>query len=176
MFLVFGGYFGHFLRFRGCIRLFLVSSVFWTFFFVFTRAIWSFFFRFMGVFWSHLSNWEYFGLFRHKGYFGYFHCFGGMLVNFRFWGLFWSFSRFRGCIGLFLGIECVLDIFCIYKGILVIFCALWGYFGLVQVIEGILIFFRHGGYFVHFQCFGEYFSQFLGFRGYFNHLLGFKGV
>ena len=45
----------------------------------------------------------------------------------------------------FLGIGCVLDIFCVYRGILVIFCALWGYFGLIQVIEGILIFFRHLG-------------------------------
>ena len=83
--------------------------------------------------------------FRHGGYFGYFRCFGVRWSIFKFWGLFLSFSRFRGCISLFLGIWCVLDIFCVYRGILVIFCALWGYFGLIQVIEGILIFFRHFG-------------------------------
>ena len=35
--------------------------------------------------------------------------------------------------------------FCIYGGILVIFFDLWEYFGRIQVIEGILVFFRHGG-------------------------------
>ena len=64
--------------------------------------------------------------FRHGGYFGYFGCFGVRWSVFRFWGLFLSFSRFRGCIGLVLGIGCVLDIFCVYGGNLVIFCTLWG--------------------------------------------------
>ena len=53
----------------------------------------------------------------------------------------------------FLGIGCVLDIFCVYRGILVIFFDLWGYFCRIQVIEGILVFFRHGGYFGYFRCF-----------------------
>ena len=54
----------------------------------------------------------------------------------------------------FLDIRCVLDIFCVYGGILVVFFNLWGYFGRIQVIEGILVFFRHGGYFGYFRCFG----------------------
>ena len=92
---------------------------------------------------------------------------------FRFWGLFRSFSRFLGCIGLFLGIKHVLDIFYVYEGIWVIFRALWGYFGLIQVIKGILIFFRHRGYFVHFRCFGGYFSQFFRFLGLFRSFYRF---
>ena len=45
---------------------------------------------------------------------------------FRFWGLFQSFSRFQGCIILFLGIGCVLDIFCVYGGAFWSFFALYG--------------------------------------------------
>ena len=61
----------------------------------------------------------------------------------------------------FLGIGCVLDFFfCIYKGILVIFFNLWGYFGCIQVIEGILFFFRHGGTLVIFDVLGVHWSVF----------------
>ena len=51
---------------------------------------------------------------------------------FRFWELFRSFSRFRGCIVLFLGIECVLDIF-VFTGEFWSFSALYG---------GILVLFK----------------------------------
>ena len=53
---------------------------------------------------------------------------------------------------------------------------LWGYFGHIQVIEGILVFFRHGGTLVVFDVLGVYFDHFLGFWGYFSHFLDFKGV
>ena len=45
---------------------------------------------------------------------------------FRFWGLFQSFSRFQGCISLFLDIGYVLDIFCVYGGAFWPFFALYG--------------------------------------------------
>ena len=55
---------------------------------------------------------------------------------------------------------CFGNFFCLSRGILVIFFDLWEYFGRIQVIEGILVFFRHGGYFGYFQCFGVCWSVF----------------
>ena len=47
-------------------------------------------------------------------------CFGHYL-GFRGNSIFFFFFFFLRCIGLFLGIECILDIFCSYEGIVVIF-------------------------------------------------------
>ena len=57
-----------------------------------------------------------------------------------------SFSRYQWCFGHFLCLQ--------------------GHFGLIQVIESILVCFKHKGYFGHFLCFG----------GYFGHLIGFESV
>ena len=81
-----------------------------------------------------------------------FNVLGGILV----------FFRFRGCIGLFLGIVGVLDIFfCVYGGILVTFLfmgVIWSYSS-------------NRGYFGLFQCFGRYFGHCSSFRGGIGHLL-----
>ena len=62
------------------------------------------FLGFGGVFWSFLGM---------GGTLVIFDVLGVRWSVFRFWELFQSFSRFQGCISLFLGIGCVLDIFCV---------------------------------------------------------------
>ena len=57
-------------------------------------------------------------IFRIQGYFGHFLCFEGILVIFRFWGVFWSFFGFRGYFCHFVGFGVILVIF-----------KFWGYFG-----------------------------------------------
>ena len=90
---------------------FLVSGVCWTFFVV-TRALWSFF-QFIGLFWYYSSNRGVFHLFQALGggYFCHFLAFRRYFGNFDVLGVFRSFFMFRGCISLFLGVKCVLDIF-----------------------------------------------------------------
>ena len=168
----FWGYFSHFLRFQGCIRLFQVLGVFWTFF-VFTGAFWSFFF----------NLWGYFGriqviegilvFFRHGGYFGYFRCFGVRWSIFRFWGIFLSFSRFRGCIGLFLGIWCVQDIFLCLRGHFGYFLRFMGVFQSYSSNRGYFDLFQAGGVLCSFSMLQGYFSQFLGFWGLFRLVFRF---
>ena len=101
--------------------------------------------------------------------------FKGYLVIFLgFGGVFWLFLRFRGCICLFRYRVCF-GHFLYLWGHFGHFFDLWGYFGCIQVIEGILVFFRHGVLWL-FSMFWGYVGQFLGFGGYFSHFLGFKGV
>ena len=45
------------------------------------------------------------------GYVGHFVSFGVILVIFRFWGVFWSFYKFKGYFGLFIGFRGILIIF-----------------------------------------------------------------
>ena len=56
--------------------------------------------------------------FMHGGCFCHFLAFR---IHFNVLGVFRSFFMFRGCISPFLGVRCVLDIFCLSRGILVIY-------------------------------------------------------
>ena len=67
--------------------------------------------------------------FMHGGCFCHFLTFR---IHFNVLGVFRSFFIFRGCISPFLGVKCVLDIFCLSRGILVIY----------QTYRGILFLFK----------------------------------
>ena len=79
---------------------------------------------------------------------------GYLFISLGVWGVFRSFFKVLGMYLSFLDIGCVLDIFLCLRGHFGYFFDLWGYFGCIQVIEGVFVFFRHGGYLGYFRCFG----------------------
>ena len=67
--------------------------------------------------------------FKHRGCFCHFLVFRRYFIHFDVLGVFRSFFMFWGCISPFLGVRCVLDIFCLSRGILVIYhtYSFWSY-------------------------------------------------
>ena len=103
-----------------------------------TRALWSFFY--LNGYFGIIQVVEGFStFFRHGGYFCHFLAFRRYFGHFDIFGIFRSFFMFRGCIRLFLGVECVLEIFCLSRpfwSFIILIGVFWsdlsnrGYFGL----------------------------------------------
>ena len=112
------------------------------------------------------------------------------MVIFDVLGVFKSFIRFQRKFGLllffffsmvhfsflFFGIECMLDIFCGYKGIVVIFLKFIGLFCYYSSNRGVFHLFQAlgGGYFCHFLAFRRYFGNF-DVLGVFRSFFMFRG-